>query len=586
MFRGFLFFVKNGWKYDKRYILWNIFNQLLTVPIPLIAAFLPKLILDELHTSGGTLKLYSHVLLLSGFLLIIQIFREFFQKDGFTRRCRVAAEFDNDLHQRLYLCDYENLESPSFLELQEKSKKFLYCNWHGFGYLLDCALSILGQALSLLGITTLLATLNIGMIVFFVLLAVIGAYFDSVILKRVKRLEDAVIDDQRRWTYFASMFEKADFGREFRLYQVGEWLLGKERAFFTRSNDNLQKQNREFMKSGILSAVITFLEQFTAYAYLIYCVADGQISMGSFMMYISAVTSFASATRQIIHSLVEIQTYDLYYSNLDTYLSVPANLRSGTLKITSHKKPIVEFRNVSFKYPGNEYFTIKNVSISLQPGEKLLIVGENGAGKSTFVKLLLRLYDPTEGSILLNGHDIKEFDYDSYQSLFASVFQDYHLFAFSLRENIAMSAAADDKRILDILKQAGFSHKMEESNITLDTEIHKIFSSDGYEPSGGESQKIAVVRALYKNAPILVLDEPTAALDPRAEFDIYERFRHMVTDKTAVFISHRLSSAKFCDHIAVFDKGTICEYGTHDSLLQRNGKYAELFRMQADYYTL
>lgn len=585
MFQGFLFFIKNGWKYDKRYILWNVFYQFLAIPVPLITAFLPKLILDGMETEKGIGSLYPYVLLLLGILLAIQVLSEFLQKDGFTRRCQVSAEFDNDLHRTLYACDYGNLEDSSFLELQEKAKKFLYCNWHGFGYLLDCALNILGQAAALFGIITLIATLSTGLILVFMVLASVGAFVDSRILKKTKQLEDTVIDDQRRWMYFASLFEKAEYGREFRLYHVGEWLLGKERRFFTRSNSVLKKQNQEFMKSGIVSAGITFLEQSIVYGYLILCAMDGQISVGSFVMYISAVTSFAVAIRQIIRSVVEIRTYDMYYQNLDAYLSVPAAMRTGKERIPTDTAPVIEFANVSFQYPGNSRYTLKNVSITINPGEKLLIAGENGAGKSTFIKLLLRMYDPTEGAIFLNGKDVREYDYDSYISLFSAVFQDYHLFSFTLRENITMAEDADDERIMEILKQAGLFEKFSRSEITLDTEIHKNFSDCGYEPSGGEGQKIAIARALYKDAPVMVLDEPTAALDPRAEFEIYSRFHHMVTGKTAVFISHRLSSARFCHHIAVFDKGEIVEYGTHDALLKKNGKYAELFNMQAEFYT-
>lgn len=585
MFRGFMFYIKKGWLYDKYYILWNVLYQVLSVPVPLLSALLPKLILDELIRDNNMQRAYIYVLLLSGGLCLIQILSEFFQKDGFTRRCRVAAEFDSDLHRNLYNCDYGNLEDPVFLDLQEKSKKFLYCNRHGFGYLLDCALNILGQTMALLGVMTLLAALNIYLIVLFIALALIGAYFDKRILKKTKQLEDEVIEDQRRWMYFSNLFEKADYGREFRLYQVGEWLLEKERTFFTRCNNVLKKQNTEFMKSGMISAIITFIEQLVVYVYLIFCVSDGTLSVGSFMMYVSATTSFAIAIRQIISSVVEIQTFDMYYDNLETYLSVPSTMRDGILKVPAEAKPVIEFENVSFKYPGNDYFTLKNVSIQVKYGEKLLIVGENGAGKSTFVKLMLRLYDPTEGRILLNGRDIREYDYDSYLSLFATVFQDHHLFSFTLRENITMSDSSDDKRMMEILKQAGLSQKLKGSNITLDTQVNKTFSADGYEPSGGESQKIAIARALYKDAPVMVLDEPTAALDPRAECEIYRRFNDMVTGKTAVFVSHRLSSARFSDSIAVFDKGKICEYGNHESLLQINGKYAELFGMQAQFYT-
>jgi len=584
MFKGITFFIKNGWKYDKCYVLWNVLYQILNSFIPPITALIPKLIIDELLNSESMDKPYFYVVLLVGSLLLIQILAVYFSKDGFSRRCKVAAEFDNALHKSLYVCDYGNLEKPEFLEMQEKSKKFLYSNWHGFGYLLDCALGIIGHAVTLLGLCVMISTLNIWLIIFFIALSVTGAFYESRILKRIKQMEDTVIDDQRRWTYFSSLFEKAELGRELRIYRAGEWLLRKERAFFTRANDILCEQNNEYIKSGTIAAVITFSEQLAAYGYLIYNAANGRISLGSFMMYISAITSFSTAIRQIINAIVEIKAYDMYYDNLDAYINIPSMMRTGTKEIPSNRAHTIEFRNVSFQYPGSEYFVLKNVSISLYAGEKLLIVGENGAGKSTFIKLLMRLYDPSEGSILLDGINIKEFDYESYLSLFSTVFQDYHLFSFSLRENIAMSASCDDDRILQILNQVELTDKMCHANVTLNTEIHKNFSEDGFEPSGGEGQRIAIARALYKNAPIMILDEPTAALDPRAEYDLYKQFQDMVIGKTAVYISHRLSSAKFCDRIAVFENGCITEYGSHEERLKYSGKYAELFNMQAEFY--
>ena len=585
MFKGIVFFIKNGWKYDKRYVIWNVLYQLLNSFIPPITALIPKLIIDELIINVSANKPYLYVILLLGSLLLIQILSVYFHKDGFSRRCQVGAEFDSALHQTLYTCDYGNLERPDFLELQEKSKKFLYSNWHGFGYLLDCALSILGHGITLLGLCAMISTLNIWIIILFLALSVAGASYESRIQKKIKQMEDTVIDDQRRWTYFSSLFEKAELGRELRIYRAGEWLLRKEREFFTRANHILCKQNNEYIKSGSITAIITFIEQLAAYGYLIYNAANGKISLGSFMMYISAITSFSLAIQHIINAIVEIKAYDMYYDNLESYINIPSMMRTGTKEIPLNCTHTIEFRNVSFQYPGSEYFVLKNVSISLQSGEKLLIVGENGAGKSTFIKLMMRLYDPTEGSILLDGINIKEFDYESYLSLFSTVFQDYHLFSFSLRENITMSETYDDDQILQILNRVGLADKMRHANVTLNTEIHKNFSESGFEPSGGEGQRIAIARALFKNAPIMVLDEPTAALDPRAEYDIYKQFQDMVAGKTAVYISHRLSSSKFCDKIAVFENGCITEYGSHEELLNRSGKYAELFNMQAAFYS-
>ncbi len=585
MFKGLFFFIKQGWKYDKRYILWNILNQLINAPLLFFSALLPKLIIDELTTNKRLPYLILCIVTFTGYVLIANILSSYFQRDSFTRRCQVAAEFDNNLHRQLYECDFENLESRHFLEMQEKAKKFLYCNWHGFGYLLDCALNIGGYIIGLVGVIAIIATLDVWIVILYLLSSLLGAYIDNKIKKKVKKMEDKLIFDQRGWSYYASLFEKAEYGKEFRIYQIGEWLLNKERKFFTRANSILKKQNTNFMISDFFAALFTFIQQGAAYGYLIYCVISKDMSLGSFTMYLSAITAFATGFRQIANSLVEIRAYDMYYEDLDKYMSVPQNIRKSGKNTINAKNNIIEFNNVSFRYPSSSHYALQNINIKIYPQEKILLVGENGAGKSTFIKLLLRLYDPTEGEILMNGVNIKTLNYDSYMQLFSAVFQDFNLYSFSIKDNVSMSNEYSDEAIDLILRKVGLGDKIDSLEHGINTCIHKNLDENGFEPSGGEAQRIAIARALCKNAPIVVLDEPTAALDPRAELEIYKQFNELTNHKTTIYISHRLSSAKFCNKIAVFENGHITEYGNHDSLMKNKRKYSELFKMQAEYYT-
>ena len=246
----------------------------------------------------------------------------------------------------------------------------------------------------------------------------------------------------------------------------------------------------------------------------------------------------------------------------------------------------IEFRDVSFRYPGSETDALKHLSFRFKLGTKLAVVGMNGSGKSTMIKLLCRLYDPTEGEILLNGINIQKYDYDEYMSLFSVVFQDFQLFSFTLGENVASSRNYDRVKAQRCLKQAGFGQRLSQLPKGLDTYLNQDFDQSGVTMSGGEAQKIALARALYKDAPFMILDEPTAALDPMAEYEIYTRFNDMVGRKTAVYISHRLSSCRFCDEIAVFHEGKLVQYGTHSQLLaDPNGQYYALWTAQAQYYT-
>ena len=249
-------------------------------------------------------------------------------------------------------------------------------------------------------------------------------------------------------------------------------------------------------------------------------------------------------------------------------------------------KAVFEFHNVSFAYPETEQMILKNFSMKIESGEHLAVVGMNGSGKSTMIKLLCRLYDPTEGKITLNGIDIREFDYAEYLKLFAIVFQDFKLLAFPVGENVACSDEYDEERVWKCLEMAGVKERVEEFPKKLKQSVYKLYEKDGIDLSGGEEQKIAIARALYKDAPFVILDEPTAALDPIAESEIYSRFNEIAVNKTTVYISHRLSSCRFCSRIVVFDNGAVIQEGTHEELLENPaGKYSELWNAQAQYYT-
>lgn len=599
MFKGLLFFVKQGWKYDKCYILWNILYQFVNSMIPIIAALAPRYIIDELMGDARPQMLMLYVGVPAGYTLIAGGLSVFFSMDGFTRRCRVAAEFDSELHKRLARADLEQLENPDFLDMQEKAKKFLYSDWHGFGYLLDSALNIVGQVFTLAGVAAIIATLDVRVVLIFLVLTGAGTFAEGRAKERAAKLTEQISADQRGWMYYARLFENFDYGKEIRLNAMGDWLLKRERAFFTRVNDNLKQQNDGYIRSGLIGSGCTFLQQCAAYTWLILRTMQGGISVGSFTMYVSAVTSFASALRTVLDNLTEIRVYDRFYDRLDEYLSVPVRLRGDVgdrnsdisareemkKRILPEGEHMIEFRNVGFRYSGSDTWALRDVNLTLKPETKLAVVGENGAGKTTFVKLLTRLYDPTEGVIMMDGIPIQEYDYDSYMSAFSAVFQDYRLFSFSLEENVTLASPADERRVENILRRVGLGEKLDDLPKGIHTAVYKNFDENGFEPSGGEGQRIALARALYKDAPIVVLDEPTAALDPRAEFELYQHFNELTKGKTAVYISHRLSSTRFCDEIAVFAGGRIVERGTHEELMERKGAYAELFEMQAQFYT-
>lgn len=584
MFKGLWFFCKFGWKTDKRYIIYNVLYQFINSLIPLINITMPKFIIDELLGNSNMEKILIYVFILIGYNLIAKSTSNWLLLSAFTLRCKVAAEFGQFMHKKLANTDFSNLENPNFLDMKEKANKFIYGDWHGFSYVFDRALMIIGQFFTFSGIIVIVATLNIWMVFIFVLLVIINSLVESWAKKNEMKLSLEQAKIERGWSYFGNLFEEFSYGKEIRINTLGDWLLSQESGYAAKAIEYYKRRNNFYIKSGTFSALISFAQQGTAYIYLIYQVINKVISIGDFSMYIGAVTSFSNAMNIIMSSFVEVKAYGIYYEAMRDYLSLPENMRiSGNKKISKFNHTI-EFRNVYFKYEGQQNYALKNINLTINNGEKLSVVGENGAGKTTFIKLLTRVYDPTDGEILLDGVNIKCFDYDSYMNLFSTVFQDYKLFSFSLKDNVSLSQKADDKEIKLILSKVGLMDRINKLKYGIHTNVYKNFDENGFEPSGGEGQKIAIARALFKNAPIVVLDEPTAALDPKAEYEIYKQFNNLVDGKTAIYISHRLSSAKFCDKIAVFNNGKIAEYGSHDELIRKRGQYSKLFDMQAQFY--
>ena len=318
----------------------------------------------------------------------------------------------------------------------------------------------------------------------------------------------------------------------------------------------------------------------------------GAFGIGNFVLYTGTVAKFVSAVTSLFDIFAQLKNNNVYLREIFEYIDMPNTMYQGTLPVEKRafcergdNDYEIEFRDVSFKYPTSDEYALRHISIKFRVGERLAVVGMNGSGKTTFIKLLCRLYDPTEGEILLNGIDIKKYNYDEYISIFSVVFQDFKLFSFSLGQNVAASVKYDRARVKACLEKVGFGARLKEMTEGLDTCLYKDFEENGVEISGGEAQKIALARALYKDAPFIVLDEPTAALDPVAEYEVYSKFNEIVGDKTAIYISHRLSSCRFCDEIAVFDNGQIVQQGNHEELVaDANGKYHELWYAQAQYY--
>ena len=337
-----------------------------------------------------------------------------------------------------------------------------------------------------------------------------------------------------------------------------------------------------------LSAAVSAILSGVVYVFVCLKALGGAFGIGSVTQYVSAVTKLAGNLSTLLQTVGHMRTNAGFLKTVYEFLDIPNSMYQGSL--TTEKRADrqyeVEFKDVSFKYPGSDIWALRHVNMKFKIGKRLAIVGENGSGKTTFIKLLCRLYDPQEGQILLNGIDIRKYRYDDYMNIFSVVFQDFQLICQPLGANVAGSMECDRERVRKALIDAGFGDRLATMEKGLDTMLYKDLSEDGVDVSGGEAQKIAIARALYKDAPFIILDEPTAALDPIAEAEIYSKFNDIAGDKTAIYISHRLSSCKFCDEIAVFHEGAVIQQGSHSDLVaDTTGKYYDLWNAQAQYYT-
>ena len=390
----------------------------------------------------------------------------------------------------------------------------------------------------------------------------------------------------RYFGYWFNLIFDYSIGKYIRLYKMQKLMTKRVQE----TNDKLEVEGNAWINKDLKISIIPVFSQafmqLSSYVYVGLKAVFGLITTGKCIMYVSSYTRLVESITGISSNFVNLKMESRYLSFFYDYMEIQNKRYDGTIPTEKRDDNVfeLEFRDVSFKYANSEVWALRHVNQKITLGTKNAVVGKNGAGKTTFIKLLCRLYEPTEGQILLNGVDIRYYDYEEYAKLFAIVFQDFNLFSFPLGENVAGSNEYDRDRAVKCLEDAGFGERLAKMEKGLDTPLYQYDDENGVEISGGEAQKIAIARSLYKDAPFVIMDEPTSALDPVAEFEIYQRFDQMVEGKTSIYISHRMSSCRFCDNIIVFDEGKIIEQGSHDKLMSNKGLYSELWNAQAQYY--
>lgn len=429
----------------------------------------------------------------------------------------------------------------------------------------------------------------LGFLGLMVLTAAIAPWLNTKMQEKNASISEAARLGNRLFSHFAFPESDADSMAEYRMYpqaKIASHYVWKENVWYV--GGIFDRQYKGSFGLCLIGGKAAGEKLLTSVIYLFVCLKAWAkaFGIGEVTQYVVAVNRLASGLTGFISRVNELRVNAVFVEKIFEFLDLPNNMYQGSLTTEKRRdrKYNVEFQNVSFRYPNSESWALKDVSVSFEVGNKLAVVGENGSGKSTFIKLLCRLYDPQKGEILLNGVNIKKYRYEEYMAIFSVVFQDFYLLAHQLGQNVAGSCDVDEARAVKCLEDAGFGERLKELPDGLDTWLFKDFDEEGIHLSGGERQKIAIARALYKDAPFIILDEPTASLDPVAEAEIYRKFDDIVGDRTAIYISHRLSSCRFCREILVFEDGGIIQRGNHEELIGTEGKYRELWEAQAKYY--
>lgn len=580
-------------KYRKSLILFIITGSIAAASMTYLWSFIGKLVIDMIEQQASSpdkdIKplLYLTLITSAAELLFMWLNTVSSMKMsvGFTY---VRLMIIKERIAKTLSMEYEALETPEMLDRLQKAKRATAGDWQGVQGMMTY-MQVMGvQIISVTIAVAIMTTFNPWIIFIIVVLSFAQfLFFDYIRKKDKKEMWDAMMPHWRKLEYMENVTTDFSYAKDIRLFGMQKYLAKKQIDVYDEELRHWIKSRQYWIYNTIFAHGISLLRQLIIIGWLVYSVVFNGLSIGNFTLYTASAAAFSNAINEILQALSALRERSAHTDDYRSFMDIPsADDKAQTIPIPPADKYTFEFKNVSFKYRGQEKYALKNVNLTLHAGEKLAVVGLNGAGKSTFIKLLLRLYDVTEGCILMNGTDIRKFDRKEYYELFAPAFQDVMVFAFPVAENVSMKEPfnTDKAEAEKMLRLAGLGDKLDKLEKGVDTELLKVLYDDGVDLSGGEKQKLALARALYKKSKIIVLDEPTAALDALAEFRLYQSFNELVGDRTAVYISHRLSSTRFCDRVAMFKDGEMVEIGTHDSLMEADGAYADMFRVQAQYY--
>ena len=578
------FILKLMFKISPGLVIGEIVVEILTtLPNKLISVIGIKYIIDEITQPDGV----KHVFIALGLMVAVIITENvvnalFFELFAHRAREKLYLGIHSKLYEKAISLDLASYDDSSFysdfilaIETSSDNIRFILTNVRGY----------VAQIISFISIGAIMVSIDpvclVIILVFVLSFLPVGKYTGNLQMKR----REIMTEKYRKANYFSRLFYLPEFAGEMRMHSITDIFFKR----YKESADDIVKYNRKyvgkidgwFFFQAVVVQIIGFMLVLTAYIGY-QTIEKGVLSPSDFVSTFNGAAQISASVLYLtVYALRGFTERSKMIEKYRTFLKTDFKIKDGPHTATNEKCETIELRNVSFTYPGNDSPTLKNINMTMKPGEKIALVGYNGAGKTTLTNLLLRLYDVTDGEIVIGGRDIREETVASHRDRFAAVFQDFKIFGATMGENVALQVNYDEKRVLEALKDAGFGKPLPEGTETV---LLREFDDDGMSLSGGEEQKVSIARAFYKKCPYVILDEPSANLDPVSEYELNTSMTEAAADKTVVFISHRLSTTRHADRIYMMEKGEIVESGTHEELMALDGKYAYMFNLQAEKY--